>query len=89
MMDEKYADPAVCAADAVWCPRNFLHRFQVTFEDFWSASCSRGLKLDPFSCFVFFSSFSLSGDVFSLIPSPGADCNASSEIWLGSQRAAV
>ncbi|CAE6969766.1 rluD [Symbiodinium natans] len=31
--DEKYTDPAVFAADATWCPRNFLHRFELTFQD--------------------------------------------------------
>ncbi|CAJ1387863.1 unnamed protein product [Effrenium voratum] len=48
VMDEKYADPAVCAADAVWCPRNFLHRFQVTFEDLSGTvrRCSAPLPAD-------------------------------------------
>eukprot|EP00439_Symbiodinium_sp_Y106_P022576 s4071_g2.t2 len=31
--DEKYTDPAVFAQDVAWCPRNFLHRFELTFQD--------------------------------------------------------
>ncbi|CAE7204751.1 rluD [Symbiodinium sp. CCMP2592] len=31
--DEKYTDPAVFAEDVSWCPRNFLHRFELTFQD--------------------------------------------------------
>jgi len=31
--DGKYTDPAVYNSDLSWCPRNFLHRFRLTFED--------------------------------------------------------
>lgn len=31
--DGKYCDPDVFSSDLVWCPRNFLHRHRLTFED--------------------------------------------------------
>ena len=31
--DEKYSDPSVYHSDLRWCPRNFLHRFKLIFED--------------------------------------------------------
>lgn len=31
--DGKYTDQVVYSEDKTWCPRNFLHRFRLTFED--------------------------------------------------------
>ncbi|CAE8610195.1 unnamed protein product, partial [Polarella glacialis] len=31
--DGKYTDPAVFSSDRSWCPRNFLHRHRLCFQD--------------------------------------------------------
>lgn len=31
--DGKYTDPVIYESDKLWCPRNFLHRHRLTFQD--------------------------------------------------------